>query len=150
MFQEPQWMTEIMDSTDYYNMSHVLSYIKGQIACTVWICQTKGCFTSRPGQSRQTPDFITLLRMGLLCGSAEKESACNTGDIGLIPGLGRSLGEGKGYPLQYSGLQTSMNCIVHGVTKNWTQLSNFLFQNGTHFKVYELLILAKLIQLCKV
>ena len=56
-------MTEIMDSTDYYNMSHVLSYIKGQIACTVWICQTKGCSTSRPGQSRQTPDFITLLRI---------------------------------------------------------------------------------------
>ena len=53
-------------------------------------------------------------------GSAGKESACNAGDLGLIPGLGRSPGEGKGYPLQYSGLENSMDCIVHGVTKNWT------------------------------
>ena len=44
---------------------------------------------------------------------------------GLIPGLGRSPGEGKGYPLQYSGLENSMDCIVHGVAKSWTRLSNF-------------------------
>ena len=50
---------------------------------------------------------------------------CNMGDLGLIPGLGRSPGEGKGYPLQYSGLENSMNCIVHGVTKSWTGLSDF-------------------------
>ena len=42
---------------------------------------------------------------------------------GFIPGLGRSPGEGKGYPLQYSGLENSMNSTVHGVTKSWTQLS---------------------------
>ena len=47
------------------------------------------------------------------------------GDLGLIPGFGRSPGEGKGYPLQYSGLENSMDCIVHGVTKSRTQLSNF-------------------------
>ena len=47
--------------------------------------------------------------------SAGKESTCNAGDLGSIPGLGRSPGEGKGYPLQYSGLENSMNCIVHGV-----------------------------------
>ena len=41
-------------------------------------------------------------------------------DLGSIPGLGRSPGEGKGYPLQYSGLEASMDCIVHGVTKSWT------------------------------
>ena len=46
-------------------------------------------------------------------------------DTGLIPGLGRSLGEGKGYPLQYSGLENSMDCIVHEVTKSQTRLSNF-------------------------
>ena len=46
---------------------------------------------------------------GLPCGSAGKESACNAEDLGLIPGLGRSPGEGKGYPLQYSGLENSMN-----------------------------------------
>ena len=44
--------------------------------------------------------------------SAGKESACNTGDLGSIPGLGGSPGEGKGYPLQYSGLANSMDCIV--------------------------------------
>ena len=49
------------------------------------------------------------------------------GDLGLIPGLGRFLGEGKGYSLQYSGLENSTDSIVHGVTKSWTQLSNFHF-----------------------
>ena len=54
----------------------------------------------------------------LPCGSAGKESACNTGDLGSIPGLRRSPGEGKGYPLQYSGLENSMDCIVHGVAES--------------------------------
>ena len=48
------------------------------------------------------------------------ESICNAGDSGLIPGLERSPGEGKGYPLQYSGLENPMNCIVHKVTNSWT------------------------------
>ena len=56
-----------------------------------------------------------------------KEYACNAGDLSLIPGLGRSSGEGKGYTLQYSGLENSMDCIVHGVAKSRTQLSNFHF-----------------------
>ena len=59
--------------------------------------------------------------------SAGKESACNAGDLGLIRGLGRSPGEWKGYPLQNSGLENSMDCIVHGVTKSQTPLSNFHF-----------------------
>jgi len=50
--------------------------------------------------------------MGFPCGSAGKESTCNAGDLGSIPWLGRSPGEGKGYPLQYSGLENSMDCIV--------------------------------------
>ena len=54
------------------------------------------------------------------CGSTGKEFACNVGDVGLIPGLGRSPGEGKGYPLQYYGLENSMDCIVHGVAKSRT------------------------------
>ena len=58
-------------------------------------------------------------------GSAGKESACNVGDLGLIPGLGRSPGEGNGYPLQYSGLENSMDCTVHGVIKSRTRLSCF-------------------------
>ena len=63
--------------------------------------------------------------LGFPGGSAGKESACSAGDLGSIPGLRRSPGEGKGYPLQYSGLENSMDCIVHGVTK--TQLSDFHF-----------------------
>ena len=53
-------------------------------------------------------------------GSAGKESACNAGDLGSIPGLGRPPGEGKGYPLQYSGLENSMDCTVQGVAKSRT------------------------------
>ena len=59
------------------------------------------------------------IRTGV-CGSAGKGSACNVGDLGSIPGLGRSPGEGKGYPLQYSGQENYMDCIVHGVAKSWT------------------------------
>ena len=51
----------------------------------------------------------TLQKVGFLCGSAGKESTCNVGDLSLIPGLGTSPGEGKGYPLQYSGLENSMD-----------------------------------------
>ena len=69
-----------------------------------------------------TPVFL-----GFPCGSAGKESACNAGDLGLIPGLERSPGEGKGYPLQYSGLENSMDYIVHRAAKSRTQLSNFHF-----------------------
>ena len=57
-------------------------------------------------------------------GSAGKESACNAGDLGSILGLGRAPGEGKGYPLQYSGLENFMDCIVHGVAKSRTRLSD--------------------------
>ena len=56
--------------------------------------------------------------MGFSDSSADKESTCNAGDMGLIPGLGRSPGEGKGCPLQYSGLESSMVCVVQWVTKN--------------------------------
>ena len=52
-----------------------------------------------------------IVTRGFPCGSAGKESTCSAGDLGSIPGLGRSPGAGKGYPLQYSGLQNSMDCI---------------------------------------
>ena len=61
-----------------------------------------------------------------------KESACNAGDLGLIPGMGRSPGEGKGYPLQYSDLENSMDCIIHGVTKSQTWLNDLHFQFQKH------------------
>ena len=61
------------------------------------------------------------------CGSAGKESTCKVGGLGLIPVLGRSPGEGNGYSLQYSGLENSMDCIVQGVVKSRTGLSDFHF-----------------------
>ena len=69
-----------------------------------------------------TPVFL-----GFPGDSAGKESTCNVGDLGSIPGLGRSPGEGKGYPLQYSGLENSMDCMVYGVAKSRTRLSDFHF-----------------------
>ena len=68
---------------------------------------------------------------GFPCGSTGRESACNAGDLGSVPELERSLGEGKGYPLQYSGLENSMDCIVHGIAKSWTRLSNFYTHTHT-------------------
>ena len=56
--------------------------------------------------------------MGFPGGSAGKESICNAGDLGLIPGLERSSGKGNSYPLQYFGLENSMDCIVHGAAKS--------------------------------
>ena len=64
--------------------------------------------------------------------SVGKESACNAGDPGSIPGLGRCPGEGIGYPLQCSGLENSMDCRVHGVLKCRTWLSNFHFKVGRY------------------
>ena len=59
-------------------------------------------------------------------GSAGKEFTCNAGDLGSILGLGRSIEEGKGYPLQYSGLENSMACIVHGSQRVRHDLTNEL------------------------
>ena len=61
---------------------------------------------------------LSSLSLGFPHISVGKESACNAGDLGSIPGLGRSPGEGKGYPLQYPGLENSMDYTVHGVTKS--------------------------------
>ena len=82
-----------------------------------WVRSWVGKIPWRRGRL-PTPVFL-----GFPCGSAGKESACNAGDLGLIPGLGRS-GEGKGYPLQYSGLENSIDSTVHGAAKSWTQLSD--------------------------
>jgi len=65
----------------------------------------------------------------------------------LTPGLGRSLGEKKGYPLQYSGLENSMDCIVHRVAKSQTQLSDFHFQDSQTYVSGYVLMLTVLIKL---
>ena len=89
--------------------------------------------------NRELPDVQAGLRkgrrarnqlarsMGFPCGSADRESTSNVGHLVLIPGLGRSSGKEKDYPLQYSGPVNSMNCMVHGVAKSRTQLSGFHF-----------------------
>ena len=67
------------------------------------------------------------VRLGFSGSSADKESTCSVGDLGSTPGLGRSPGDGTGYPLQYSGLENSMDCIVDGVAKSQTRLTDFTF-----------------------
>ena len=92
-----------------------------------------------PGLGRSTGEGIgyprqysraSLVRERTRC-SAGKEPACNVGYLGSIPGLGRPPGEGKSYPLQYSGLENSIDCIVHGASKSWTRLSAFHSQTVT-------------------
>ena len=75
--------------------------------------------------------------LGFPCDSAGKEVACIVRDLGSIPGLGRSPGEGKGCPLQYSGLDNSMDCVVHGVAKSHTRLNNFYFQRIIQSRIYK-------------
>ena len=81
--------------------------------------------SSIPGSGRSAGEGIVFL--GFPGGSAGKETTCNAGDLGSVPGLERSPGEGKSYPLQYSSLENSMDCIVHGVAKSRTRLSDFHF-----------------------
>ena len=71
-------------------------------------------------------------KWGFPCGSSGKESPCNVGDLGSIPGLGRFPGEGNGHPLQHSGLESSTDCIDHGVAKSRGHSYNFHFQ--CHYK----------------
>ena len=66
--------------------------------------------------------------MGFSDSSVGQESICNAEDLGSVPGLGTSPGEGKGYPLPYASLENSKDYTVHRVTKSWTQLSDFHFQ----------------------
>ena len=82
-----------------------------------------------PTPSSESLWCLPHLCMGFPGGSAGKESAYNEGNLGSIPGLGRSPGEGKGYSLQYSGLENSMDCIVDGVAKSWTRVSDFHFHH---------------------
>ena len=77
--------------------------------------------------------------MASLVAQLVKEPACNVGDLGLIPGLGRSPGEGKGYPLQYSGLENPMDCVVQGVAKSRTRLSDFHFTSSLYIHLNRLI-----------
>ena len=96
------------------------------LAPTNWVTLNNRLYISEPSslfvKKNHQHHRVYLLRgrrdHGLPKGSAGKESPCNLADRSSIPGLGRSPGEVKGYPLQYSGLENSMDCIVHGVVKS--------------------------------
>ena len=105
----------------------------------IYICSYIFLLTGLETPWRWGPYFLFLwiflfISVGFPGSSAGKESACNAGDPGSIPWLGRSPGEGKGYLLQYSGLENSMDCIVHGAANSWTWLKNFHFSlTGTPY-----------------
>ena len=80
-----------------------------------------------PSPSIYLPSIYLTTHWGFPDGSTGKESACSVGDLGSIPGLGGPPGGGNGYPLDYSGQGSSMDCIVHGVAKSRTRLSDFHF-----------------------
>ena len=111
-----------------------------RVSCTVGRCfhrlhlsptlaMNSSSYWTRSWHSHPSHLWSTAIHVawGFPCGLAGNESACNVGDLRSIPGLGRSPGERKGYPLQYSGLENSMDCIVPGVAESWTPLSNFHF-----------------------
>ena len=105
-----------------------------------WVCviSRSWWWTGRPGVLQfmgsqrvghdwptELTDWPTPVFLGFPCGSAGKESTCNAGDLGWIPGLGRSPREGNGYPFQYPGLENSVDCILPAVASSQTQLSDF-------------------------
>ena len=108
----------------YLQEKHQASLVAQLICLQCWRPQFDSWVGKTPWRRDRLPTPVFL---GFPCGPAGKESACNVGDLGLIPGLGRSSGEGKGYPHQYSGLENPMDCIVLGVTKSGTRLSGFHF-----------------------
>ena len=87
----------------------------------------KSLSTKRHSQEKHEFSLEHSHKQGFPDSSVGRESACNAGNPGSIPGSGRSPGEGNGYPLQCSGLENSVDCVVHGFTKSWTQLSEFHF-----------------------
>ena len=101
---------------------------------------------SLTGSQIPSPQICLHLKMEMdfPCGSVIKESARNAGDLGSIPVLGRSPGERKGYPLQYSGMRNSMDCIVHGVAKSRTRLSDCHFKNGNDNIQFIMLMISQL------
>ena len=114
----------VIDSTNIYGVPFPDSSVGKESTCNAGLPQFDSWVGRIPWRRDRLP---TPVYLGFPCRSAGKESTCNVGDLGSIPGLGKSPGEGKGYPLQYSGLENFTDCIVHAVAKSWTRLSDFHF-----------------------
>ena len=98
----------------------------GSVSKNIYLHCRRSCFDSWARKIPWRRDRLpTPVFLGFFCGSTGKESTCNVGDLGLIPGLGRSPREGNCYPLQYSGLENSIDCIVHEAAKSWTRRVTF-------------------------
>ena len=90
-----------------------------------WVTKFHGTYrVNQLIRNFQNKQMYRVRKSGFPGGSVGNESACNVGDLGSVPRLGRSPGEGKGYPPQYSGLENSIDCIVHGVTKSRARQSD--------------------------
>ena len=116
--------------------SVAISFFRGSSQPRSWTgvsCVAGGFFTSFNSWVGKIPwrRNRLLTPVSSAGGSAGKESTCNAGDLGSIPGLGRSCGEGKSYSLQYSSLENSIDCIFHGAAKIQIRQSftfTFLYQ----------------------
>ena len=127
------WVVGLLSSNLDLNLCHWLFWVSSLLTANlehlglIIACRRPRC-GSWVGKIPWKKDRLpTPIFLDFPCSLAGRESACNVGDLGLIPGLGITPGEGKGYWLQYSGLENSMDCIVLGVTKSRTRLSNFHF-----------------------
>ena len=150
-------MPRLSTSTQGINVNNLLflfpdSSIGKEYTCNAGDASSIPGFIKIPGGRDRLPTPVFL---GFSCGSAGKESTCNVVDLGLIPGLGRSPGEGIGYPLQYSGLENSMDyTVLYSLYSPWgrkeldttERLSQFCFsashsqtlfirEGGTIFKI---------------
>ena len=106
---------------------------------SLWVASTCDEGPAKWGQEILgfSPSWLKVWKVlleGSPVGSTGKESACNAGDLGSAPGLERPPGEGKGCPPQYSGLENPMGCVVNGVAKSRTRLSNFYFHFFNPFR----------------
>ena len=101
--------------------------LRDPMDCSLPVSSIHGIFKARVLEWGAIAFYLghTYTKKGLPDSSIGKESACNAGDPSPIPGTGRCAGEGTGYPLQYSDLENSMDCVVHGVINSQTWLSDF-------------------------
>ena len=126
-WQRMRWLDGITDSMGM-SLSKLRELVDGQGGLA--------CFDSWGRKESDTTERLNWTELTLEnwvtpwnAQSHHLTSAHNAGDQGAIPGLARAPGERNGYPLQYSGLENSMDCIVHGVAKSWTRPSDFHFHH---------------------